>query len=331
MQIGALKLENDIILAPLAGITNLPFRLMAKASGCGLVCSEMVSANGLIHRSPKTLNMLATEPAEKPLSIQIFGSEPSIMADAAAMVEASGADIIDINFGCSVRKVVKTGAGVALMRTPGLAEDIIKAVRASVRIPLTIKIRTGWTASAEQALRISQIAEDCGVDAVSVHPRTAAQRFEGQADWAVIAGLKKRLQIPVIGNGDIRQPGDADRMRAQTGCDAVMIGRRAIGFPWIFSQIKALFEGREPQVPELAERFDLMEDYARTSVRCMGEKMACRVLRSRLCWFVKGLPHNSKFRENISRLQSESEAVDKIRLFEQQLLHSASPGHFMNS
>jgi nifR3 family TIM-barrel protein len=320
MQIGSLKLENDIILAPLAGITNLPFRLMAKASGCGLVCSEMVSANGLIHRSPKTLNMLASEPAEKPLSIQIFGSEPSIMADAAALVEASGADIIDINFGCSVRKVVKTGAGVALMRTPGLAEDIIKAVRASVGIPLTIKIRTGWTASAEQALRISQIAENCGVDAVSVHPRTAGQRFGGQADWAVIARLKKRLQIPVIGNGDIRQPEDADRMKAQTGCDAVMIGRRAIGFPWIFSQIKALFEGSAPRAPELAERFDLMEDYARTSVRCMGEEMACRVLRSRLCWFVKGLPHNSKFRENITRLQSEAEAVDNIRLFEQQLL-----------
>jgi nifR3 family TIM-barrel protein len=192
MQIGSLKLENDIILAPLAGITNLPFRLMAKAAGCGLVCSEMVSANGLIHRSPKTLNMLASEPAEKPLSIQIFGSEPSIMADAAAMVEASGADIIDINFGCSVKKVVKTGAGVALMRTPALAEDVIKAVRDSVRIPFTIKIRTGWTASAEQAIRISQIAEDCGVDAVSVHPRTAAQRFGGQADWAVIARLKKK-------------------------------------------------------------------------------------------------------------------------------------------
>jgi nifR3 family TIM-barrel protein len=325
MQIGSLKLENDIILAPLAGITNLPFRLMAKAAGCGLVCSEMVSANGLIHRSPKTLNMLASEPAEKPLSIQIFGSEPSIMADAAAMVEASGADIIDINFGCSVKKVVKTGAGVALMRTPALAEDVIKAVRGSVRIPFTIKIRTGWTASAEQAIRISQIAEDCGVDAVSVHPRTAAQRFGGQADWAVIARLKKKLRIPVIGNGDIRQPEDAARMKAQTGCDAVMIGRRAIGFPWIFSQTKALFDGREPRAPAVAERFDVMEDYTRASVRCMGEGQACRVLRSRLGWFVKGLPHNSKFRENITRLQSESEAVDKIRHFEQQLLHSAKP------
>jgi nifR3 family TIM-barrel protein len=320
MQIGSLKLENDIVLAPLAGITNLPFRLIAKASGCGLVCSEMISANGLIHGSPKTLKMLASDPAEKPLSIQLFGSDPAIMAAAAEMVEESGADIIDINFGCSVRKVVKTGAGAALMRTPDLAEDIIKAVRSSVRIPLTIKIRSGWTASAEQAVRIAHMAEDTGVDAITVHPRTASQGFRGESDWLVIKRLKQRLKIPVIGNGDIRTPEDALKMKARTGCDAVMIGRRAIGYPWIFSQIRSLFEGGEPKAPTLSERFDLIEAYAQASVRCMGEELACRVLRSRLCWFVKGLPHNAKFRESITQLESEIEAIEKIRSFEQKLL-----------
>ena len=319
MQIGSLKLDNEIVLAPLAGITNLPFRLLAKKSGCGLVCSEMISANGLIHRSPKTLNMLASEPAEKPLSIQLFGSDPAIMAEAASMVEASGADILDINFGCSVKKVVKTGAGVALMREPELAEEVIKAVRNSIRIPMTIKIRSGWTASAKQATRIAEMAEACGVDAIAVHPRTASQGFRGISDWNVIARLKKKLKIPVIGNGDIRMAEDAMKMKNQTGCDAVMIGRRAIGYPWVFTQIRDLLEGGQPRDPDLNERFDLMEDYARASVRCLGEALACRVLRSRLCWFVRGLPHNAKFRERITRLQSESEAIEKIRSFEQEL------------
>ena len=206
------------------------------------------------------------------------------------------------------------------MRTPELAEDIIKAVRRSVRVPLTIKIRSGWTASAEEAVRISHMAENCGVDAITVHPRTAGQGFKGAADWRVIALLKKRLGIPVIGNGDIRLPQDAAEMKAQTGCDAVMIGRRAIGYPWIFSQIQSLFDGRVPQPPGIKERFDVIEDYARASVRHLGEDSACRVLRSRLSWFVKGLPHNAKFRESITKLQSETEAIEKIRSFEQQVL-----------
>ena len=320
MQVGSLKIENGIVLAPLAGITNLPFRLLAKRTGCGLVCSEMISANGLIHRSPKTMNMLASETAEKPLSVQLFGSDPAIMADAASMVEASGADILDINFGCSVKKIVKTGAGVALMREPELAEDIITAVRRSIRIPLTIKIRSGWSASAEQATQIAEIAEHCGVDAIAIHPRTASQGFRGISNWEVIARLKNQLKIPVVGNGDIRLAEDAEKMKAQTGCDAVMVGRRAIGFPWIFSQIKDLFDGRQPREPGLSERFDWMEDYARISVKVMGEELACRLLRSRLCWFVKGLPHNAKFRESITTLQTESEAIEKIRSFKQKLL-----------
>jgi len=212
MKIGTVTLDNNVILAPLAGITNLPFRLMAKQAGCGLVCSEMVSSHGLVYKSGKTEQMLDSAAEEKPLSVQIFGARPDIMAEAAAMVEAMGADILDINFGCAVRKVVKTGSGVALMNTPEIAQALLKAVRKTIRIPLTIKIRSGWDASGEQALHIARIAEDCGVDAVAVHPRTARQLFSGRADWSIIAAVKEKVAIPVIGNGDIFSAGDAVNM-----------------------------------------------------------------------------------------------------------------------
>ncbi|MGB5749919.1 MAG: tRNA-dihydrouridine synthase, partial [Desulfobacterales bacterium] len=193
MHIGSLTLENNTVLAPLAGITNLPFRLLAKEAGCGLVCSEMISSHGLVYRSEKTLKLLDSALEEKPLSVQIFGAKPDIMAEAAAIVESSGADIVDINFGCSVRKVLRTGSGAALMRTPDLAQELLKAVRRAVRIPLTIKIRSGWDASGAQAVNISRIAENCGVDAVTVHPRTSGQLFGGRADWSIIAAVKEKV------------------------------------------------------------------------------------------------------------------------------------------
>ena len=195
MKIGSVTLENQTILAPLAGITNLPFRLLAKEAGCALVCSEMISAYGLYHRSPKTIRLMDSSPDEKPLSVQIFGADPAIMAEAASMVEASGADILDINFGCSVRKILKTGSGAALMKAPALSEKILKAVRASIRIPLTIKIRTGWETSGQQAYILAEMAEACGVDAIAVHPRTATQGFAGRADWSIISAVKKKVAI----------------------------------------------------------------------------------------------------------------------------------------
>jgi len=227
--IGAVGVPNRTVLAPLAGIGNLPFRLLCKEGGAGLVCAEMVSAKGLVYGSSKTRAMLASAPAERPLSLQIFGADPESMAEAARMVAAAGADILDINFGCSVRKVVKTGAGVALMRTPRTAAAVLQAVRQAVDIPLTVKIRSGWSAAGEQALEIARIAADCGVDAVAVHPRTASQGFAGRADWSLIGRVKALLPIPVIGNGDINTPEDAARMRDETGCDAVMVGRAACG------------------------------------------------------------------------------------------------------
>ena len=312
MKIGPIRLDNPTILAPLAGITNLPFRLMSKRSGCGMVCSEMISSNGLIHGSVKTFKMLDTVSEEKPLSVQIFGSDPDIMARAAVLVADAGADVLDINFGCSVKKVVKTGSGVALMRTPDRAAAVIRAVRAAVAIPLTIKIRTGWEKSGSQAFQIAGIAQDLGVDAIAVHPRTASQGFRGSADWSLIRAVKQRVSMPVIGNGDIVRPEDAVRMLDETGCDAVMIGRAAIGNPWIFSQAAAVLAGGHADLPGLEQRRHAMRQFLHASVRYFGEKHACYMMRSRLGWFVKGLPNSRWFREAVKQTVSERQAVKLI-------------------
>ncbi len=315
MNIGNVAVDNFSVLAPLAGITNLPMRLLAKRAGCGLVCSEMVSANGLVYGSAKTGQLLESCPEEKPLSVQIFGSDPTIMAAAARIVADCGADILDINFGCSVRKILKSGSGSALMKDPPLAARILAAVRRAVPIPLTIKIRSGWEPSGAQALEIARLAEDCGVDAVAVHPRTATQGFAGKADWTVIAAVKAALTIPVIGNGDVVSAGDAMRMRAETGCDGVMVGRAAIGNPSIFSQIVACDTGRTAPAMDDAARIALMIDYLRDSVRYLGEAVACRMMRSRLCWFVKGMPNAAQFRNAIRFIATEAEALALIRQY----------------
>lgn len=319
MQIGSLTLANNTILAPLAGITNLPFRLLAKEAGCGMVCSEMISSHGLVYKSEKTFKMLDSTPEEKPVSIQLFGARPDIMAQAATIVEASGADVVDINFGCSVRKIIKTGSGAALMRTPDLAEDLLKAVRRAIRIPLTIKIRSGWDASGDQAIHISKIAENCGVDAVTVHPRAAGQLFGGRADWSIIAAVKTSVSIPVIGNGDIMSAADAVRMLDETGCDGVMIGRKAISNPYIFSSVVARINGKENIEDDIASRFDIMLRYLKASVKYIGEEHACRMMRSRLGWFTKGMHKSSQFREAIKHLTSEKEGIELIHAYRDEL------------
>jgi len=318
--IGNIPLSSRVISAPLAGISDLPFRLLAKSAGCGLVCFEMISSNGLVYRSPKTWRMLASDPAEKPVSVQIFGSDPSVMATAARYVEDAGADIIDINFGCSVKKVLKTGAGAALMRDYDRARDVIKAVRESVFIPLTIKMRTGWDPGGDDAFRLSDIAQKLGVDAIAIHPRTAIQGFKGRADWSIIAKLRKMASIPLIGNGDIINPHDASRMMEETGCDAVMVGRAAIGAPWIFSNIKEYLEGREFAEPSIGDRFDIMFAYLDAAVRHYGEAHGCRIMRSRLGWFARALPGSASFRRSICRISSRQEAVGLLSCYRDFLL-----------
>jgi nifR3 family TIM-barrel protein len=307
IKIGNICLKNITVLAPMAGITNLPFRRMVKDAGCGLVCSEMISANALSYGSRKTIQMMQTHAAERPVSVQIFGADPDLMAHAADMAQAAGADILDINFGCSVKKILKSGAGAALMKDAEKARQILTAVRNRITIPLTVKIRTGWDPSGKDAFLISKIAQDCGVDAITLHPRTATQGFTGSADWSMIQQVKQTIALPVIGNGDILIPEHARDMLTRTGCDAVMVGRAAMGNPWIFSQIHDLLTtGRYPDVSR-EDRFRFMKNYVAASVDHIGELHACRMMRSRLTWFVKGLPGSRRFRESITKIRTLEE------------------------
>ncbi|MDL2328885.1 tRNA dihydrouridine synthase DusB [Desulfosarcina sp. OttesenSCG-928-A07] len=327
MKIGAVDTGAAVtVFAPLAGITHLPMRILAKEAGCGLVCSEMISSNGLVYGSEKTIRLMDSDPFEKPLSIQIFGADPAIMARAAQLVEASGADILDINCGCSVKKILKSRSGAALMRDSVRAGQIIAAVRKAISIPLTIKIRSGWDPSGNQALEIARIAEDNGADAVAVHPRTATQGFGGHADWRIIAAVKASLSIPVIGNGDVNSADDALEMMAQTRCDGVMVGRAAIGNPMIFRQIQAAVEKRTVPVVTDADRIRILTDYVRAAVRYLGEDAACRMMRSRLSWFVKGMPRATSFRQSIRFLASEKEALSRIRDYAESFFPEDSEG-----
>ncbi len=322
MRIKNLELNGKTILAPLAGITNLPFRMIAKKWGCALVCTEMISAKGLLYNSEKTFRLLDSREEERPLCVQIFGADPYSMAEAATIIEKKNfADIIDINFGCSVKKIVKTGAGVALMKEPELAGNLIKAVRNSISLPFTIKIRSGFESSGDQALIIAEIAEQNGVDAVTIHPRTAAQGFKGKADWHIIKRLKQNISIPVIGNGDIIIPEDGIKMMEETGCDAVMVGRAAMGNPCIFAKINELLQNDQAKHDKAdcslsATKFKIMRDIISAYVDYFGEKHGCRMLRGRLVWFVKSLPGASVFRRDLSSIESKSQALQLIKNYE---------------
>lgn len=318
-RIGKLQFDSRAVMAPMAGVTDSAFRKMVRQRGCALVFSEMISANGLCHGSEKTIRMMEHTAGEKPLSIQIFGAKPANMARAAQMAEQAGADMIDINCGCAVKKVVKTGAGAALMKDRRTSESVLSAVCSAVRIPVTVKMRSGWEPSGEDALLLARISQDCGADAVTVHPRTAKQKFSGKADRHVIADIKHALSIPVIGNGDIRTAGDAMEMMNQTGCDAVMIGRAALGDPWIFSRIRALRAGTKFAEPDLEMRFSAIKGYVSDMVAFYGESHACRIMRSRLGWLLKGLPLASMRREALTGIARAADAYAILEDYQDQL------------
>lgn len=303
LKIGNIGLKNRLMLAPMAGVTNLPFRLMLRGMGADLVFSEMVSAMGLSLNVGRTKLLLKSHPSERPLAVQIFGSRPDAMAGAASMVAEHGADVLDINMGCPVKKVTKTGAGVSLMREPGIVREIISRVRLACPIPLTVKIRAGWSPDKPVALEIARLLEDCGVDAITIHPRFATQGYSGKADWDLIAKVKRSVGIPVIGNGDINSPSDALRMERETGCDGMMIGRAAVRNPWIFRQISQMKKGLPVHNPPLSERrFLIMEHYNFLS-NLLDEHRAALRMRGLLLSYTKGLPGSSKFRERFTKIK----------------------------
>lgn len=297
------SLSGKAFLAPLAGISNLPFRLIARSFGCALAYTEMVSANGLVRNTEKTFEYLQSCAEDKPLGIQIFGAEPQLLARAACIACEHGADLIDINMGCPVKKVIKTGAGAMLMKDPGAVGRIVAAVKKAVPIPVTVKIRSGWNHSSINAVEIARIAADSGADAVAVHGRTADQGYGGTADWEVIAAVKEALRIPVIGNGDIWQPGDALEMMTQTSCDFVMVGRGALGNPWIFQGINQLRNGGSGRwVPDLPQRYEIIKHHWSMEADLCGGRTAARNFRKHLLWYTKGLEGSSRFRNLVSAL-----------------------------
>ncbi len=313
MKIQNLDIHGYTFLAPLAGITNLPFRRMVKSCGCAVVCSEMISAKALCQGSKKTLDMIQSCPEEKPLSVQIFGAEPSSMSHGTKIITQSGqADILDMNFGCSVRKVIKQGAGAALMKDLPRAKAVIDAVRKATNLPLTIKIRSGWDPSGNQALELAKIAEGQGVDAIVVHPRTATQGFSGKANQDLIRRIKNQAKIPVIGNGDICSPEDAAQMMKQTGCDGVMTGRAALGNPFLPSQIESFLQKGAYHQHSVTDILEKMEELTVLYTEYFGEAISCKLLRGRLPWFVKGIPGASVFRRLLSGIDSSEHALKLI-------------------
>jgi nifR3 family TIM-barrel protein len=311
MRIGNLRLQNWLVMAPMAGITNLAFRLMVKEMGAALVTTEMVSAMGLTLGQKKTFSYLRSHRKEKPFAVQLFGSRPRIMARAAQIAVDHGADLVDINMGCPVRKVVKTGAGAALLREPKNAAAVISAVRLACPVPVTVKIRAGWSPSKPAALETAKTAEDLGVDAITVHPRFATHGYATRADWSLIGRVKEVTNIPVVGNGDVFQPEHAFQMRAQTGCDGVMIGRGAVGNPWIFQQALDMDRGLPPRVPNLEQRRALILKHFLLLSDLMGERRAALSMRGLLLAYSKGLPHSSRFRHRLSQVK-DLETLNRV-------------------
>jgi tRNA-dihydrouridine synthase B len=301
--------QNPLVLAPMAGITDFPFRIICRELGAGLVFSEMVSVEALIREHKRTQNMLRTDPAERPVVFQIFGSKPASMAEAAHIVSHGEVDFIDINMGCPVPKILKSGAGSALLRDIGLAKEIMSAVVNASKVPVTVKIRLGWDAKSIVAVDLALAAESMGIAAVSVHARTKAQAFSGHADWSMIRTVKESVGIPVIGNGDVRSAPDALRMLDETGCDGVMIGRAIQGNPWIFREAKQFLEtGIVSSPPSLEERQAVMHRHLAEMVRLIGKNRGVCEMRKHLCWYTKGLHGGAEFRTRINHL-TDTEAV----------------------
>ena len=305
LKIGNVVLENNLVLAPMAGVCDLPFRVLCKEQGAGLLCMEMVSAKGIYYHNKNTELLLATAPEEHPISLQLFGADADIMSEMAKRIEDRPFDILDINMGCPVPKVVNNGEGSALMKQPRLVYEIISKIVKAIQKPVTVKIRKGFDGEHINAVEIARIAEEAGAAAIAVHGRTREQYYSGKADWEIIRRVKQSVSIPVIGNGDLFSGEDVRAMREQTGCDGFMIGRGAQGNPWIFQQIRYYLDtGKNLPKPDLKEVTELLLRHARSQIAFKGEYIGIREMRKHAAWYTSGYKHSAKLRGRINEVET---------------------------